>query len=503
MVGEGFGASRSWPRRRSSCWPRLRSPPQAAAEAGHRRPGRRDPAGLRLRRRDPRAALRRLHLRQRHRRPARHHRVRHHAAEATRHGLKVPVIMDASPYYSTSAAATSPSARPTSTATACSTSGRCSTTTTSCRAATRSSCSTWSAPTTPPAARRPTRPDNLSAKPAIDWLNGRATARNAAGQVVGRLAQRQDRHDRQVLRRHARHGDRGDRREGPDHDRADQRRSELLRLHPQQRRGHPWQQLRGLAGQHRHQPGPPGLLRAGPRRDGTTDGDETGDYTAFWNERSYVKKVRQGQRERLRVPRAQRRQRPPGPLQQVVVRPGREQRAAQAVALPEGHVDPFDSRRAVWVVTLHRWFDFWLQGVQTGSWTSRGSTSSAPPTSWETARRLAGPGTRGHRVFLQPRDDRRVAVSERGPPQAGAGAFQDNPTQSQNTMIASTRTWCSRTGWPSCPRRSPRRCTSPARRRAAAASADQTDTNLGAILVDYGTAERVSAPAPPARGSSP
>ncbi len=31
-----------------------------------------------------------------------------------------------------------------------------------------------------------------------------------------------------------------------------------------------------------------------------------------------------------------------------------------------GHVDPFDSRRAVWVATLHRWFDHWLLGVDNG-----------------------------------------------------------------------------------------------------------------------------------------
>ena len=34
--------------------------------------------------------------------------------------------------------------------------------------------------------------------------------------------------------------------------------------------------------------------------------------------------------------------------------------------LAAGHVDPFDFRRAVWVDTLHRWFDYWLQGVPNG-----------------------------------------------------------------------------------------------------------------------------------------
>ena len=37
-----------------------------------------------------------------------------------------------------------------------------------------------------------------------------------------------------------------------------------------------------------------------------------------------------------------------------------------APARRPGLVDPFDSRRAVWVDTLHRWFDHWLVGVDDG-----------------------------------------------------------------------------------------------------------------------------------------
>ena len=32
----------------------------------------------------------------------------------------------------------------------------------------------------------------------------------------------------------------------------------------------------------------------------------------------------------------------------------------------DGHVDPFDYRRSVWVTTLGAWFDYWLKGVQNG-----------------------------------------------------------------------------------------------------------------------------------------
>ena len=34
--------------------------------------------------------------------------------------------------------------------------------------------------------------------------------------------------------------------------------------------------------------------------------------------------------------------------------------------LRAGHTDPFDSRRALWVDTLHRWFDHWLLDVDNG-----------------------------------------------------------------------------------------------------------------------------------------
>ena len=62
--------------------------------------------------------------------------------------IKAPVIMDASPYYSTLGRGNEAELKADLTATACSTAGRSSTTTTSCRAGTRSSCSTWSARTT-------------------------------------------------------------------------------------------------------------------------------------------------------------------------------------------------------------------------------------------------------------------------------------------------------------------------------------------------------------------
>src|SRR3990170_4384838 len=136
--------------------------------------------------------------------------------------------------------------------------------------------------------------DNLSAKVAIDWLNGRATARNAAGEVVPAT----------------------------------------------------WDN------------GKAGMIG--------TDGDETGDYTDFWAERDYNPYVRDVQASVFVV----------HGVNDNNVKPDHFSKWWYGLAANDvprklwltqtGHVDPFDFRRAEWVATLHRWFDYWLQGVDNG-----------------------------------------------------------------------------------------------------------------------------------------
>ena len=127
---------------------------------------------------------------------------------ATAQGLKAPVIMDASPYYSTLGRGNESQLQGRRRRRRrCSTSGRCSTTTTSCRAATRSILRRHGRhqqlhrlpdrqrPTGQP--QRQGQVDRLAQRPGHRARNATAAGRH------GRLAQRQDRHDRQVLRRHA------------------------------------------------------------------------------------------------------------------------------------------------------------------------------------------------------------------------------------------------------------------------------------------------------------
>ena len=66
----------------------------------------------------------------------------------------------------------------------------------------------------------------------------------------------------------------------------------------------------------------------------------------------------------------------------------------------EGHIDPFDYRRDVWVDTLHRWFDYWLYGVQNGIMNEPRVTIERSTDVWENDLDWPLPGTSGANVFL-------------------------------------------------------------------------------------------------------
>ncbi|MBB5868911.1 X-Pro dipeptidyl-peptidase [Allocatelliglobosispora scoriae] len=89
-------------------------------------------------------------------------------------------------------------------------------------------------------------------------------------------------------------------------------------------------------------------------------------YTPFWAERDYVASAASVQASVLAV----------HGMNDLNVKPSNfglwwQQLVAHDVPRKlwlsqEGHVDPFDFRRSVWVDTLHRWFDQWLYGLDTG-----------------------------------------------------------------------------------------------------------------------------------------
>ena len=99
---------------------------------------------------------------------------------------------------------------------------------------------------------------------------------------------------------------------------------------------------------------------------GDNDDDDTGDYTAFWSERDYLKDAGKVKASVFMT----------HGLSDYNVQTNHFSQWWSALAknnVPrklwlglEDHVDPFEFRRDAWVDELHKWFDYWLQGLQNG-----------------------------------------------------------------------------------------------------------------------------------------
>jgi X-Pro dipeptidyl-peptidase len=224
-----------------------------------------------------------------------------------------------------------------------------------------------------------------------------------------------------------------------------------------------------------------------------TDGDEHGDYTPFWAERDYVPHADNVTASVFLV----------HGTNDENVRPDHWSKwwrelnhTRRKLWLTQtGHIDPFDFRRAVWVDTIHRWFDQELWGIHSG-------IRDQPAVTIE---RSAG-------VFADYSDwpdvgveEVEIRIEDTGPTTAGlltsrtkgqpgepvTQTFQDSPTQSQTAMQTNLETvTANRRVFLTPPLKKDIRI-SGTPFVSLSASADQTDTNVGALLVDWGLDTRV------------
>ncbi|MEU8318112.1 Xaa-Pro dipeptidyl-peptidase [Nonomuraea sp. NPDC048881] len=127
------------------------------------------------------------------------------------------------------------------------------------------------------------------------------------------------------------------------------------------------------------------------------DGDDTGNYNAFWNERDYLKGLL-GDASKVKASVFV-----VHTVNDLNVRPDNFSAWWQALAqrnVPRKiwvgqyqHVDPFDfeGRRDLWVDTLHRWFDHWLHGVRNGITNEPRADVQLGPAQWTTQRDWPAP----------------------------------------------------------------------------------------------------------------
>jgi X-Pro dipeptidyl-peptidase len=148
-----------------------------------------------------------------------------------------------------------------------------------------------------------------------------------------------------------------------------------------------------------------------------------------------------------------------------------------------GHVDPFDVRRPEWVDALHQWFDFWLQGLHNGADRGPRAAIETAPGVWRTQADWPATGTQPVSVRLSP-----GVLGGRG---SRAVVSYTDETLSESAAVANPSTQVAgRLAFLSGPLTAPLRVAgSPTLRLRV--KVNQPTTQLTARLVDYGTASRV------------
>jgi X-Pro dipeptidyl-peptidase len=147
-----------------------------------------------------------------------------------------------------------------------------------------------------------------------------------------------------------------------------------------------------------------------------------------------------------------------------------------------GHVDPFDFRRDTWIPTLHQWFDHWLYRIDNNVMRQPRADVESAPDQWATYRDW--PDRHAVPVPLRPATSGALGLT---PGAKGATAsFTDDPAQTESAMISD----------PGTPRGNRLVFTSPPLDRAVRLSGtpvvdlraklDRPGANLTAMLVDYG-----------------
>ncbi|MFJ9407822.1 Xaa-Pro dipeptidyl-peptidase [Streptomyces sp. NPDC101393] len=163
----------------------------------------------------------------------------------------------------------------------------------------------------------------------------------------------------------------------------------------------------------------------------------TGDWTGLWTERDYVPDAGRVRASVFMVHGMQDlnvRTQHAGQWWDALARHGVERKVWLSQT---GHVDPFDHRRAEWVATLHQWFDHYLMGYDNGIDRAPAADIERAPGTWSTDPRWPAPGTAA--TTLRPAKGSAPGVGALGTERAPQGAtetFTDDPKLGENDWAA-------------------------------------------------------------------
>jgi X-Pro dipeptidyl-peptidase len=219
---------------------------------------------------------------------------------------------------------------------------------------------------------------------------------------------------------------------------------------------------------------------------GANDGDETGDYSPFWDERNYLDDaanidssvflVHGIQEENVRADHFSK-----------FWRTLRELDIDRKLWISRtGHIEPFDYRRAAWVDTLHRWFDHWLHGIDNGIMREPAVDVETKVGVWEQHATWPIPGSTNVNLWLRSGDPGAGSLALAPGGRERTESFVDDPNQFEAAMIDSPdQPNPSRLAYLSQPLQQDLRV-SGTPRVTLSASSSLEEAYFGAILVEYG-----------------
>ncbi|MGW2111421.1 Xaa-Pro dipeptidyl-peptidase [Streptomyces sp. NPDC001948] len=215
----------------------------------------------------------------------------------------------------------------------------------------------------------------------------------------------------------------------------------------------------------------------------------TGDWTGLWTGRDYVKDARKVRASVFAV----------HGMQDLNVRTKHlgqwwdalaDQGVERKIWLSQtGHVDPFDFRRAAWVDTLHRWFDHYLLGYDNGIDREPMADIERHPDQWSTDRVWPPRTTRATTVRPGTGDAPGVGTLALKPARPGATeTFTDDPAHDETRWADDLdRTTSAKAGFRTAPLTTDLRL-SGSSAVTVTATPTTTTAHLSAVLVDLGPA---------------
>ncbi|MBG9546792.1 Xaa-Pro dipeptidyl-peptidase [Cytobacillus firmus] len=222
--------------------------------------------------------------------------------------------------------------------------------------------------------------------------------------------------------------------------------------------------------------------------------DPSGDYNEFWDERNYVKDVKNVKASVFAVHGLNDYNVKMNHLADWWTALAKEDVPRKLWLTQTGHVDPFDFRRAEWVDTLHRWFDYWLMDMENGIMDEPAVDIERGADHWETRASWPDQNAADVKIRLAPgENDQTNGTLTTGPVKGNfKQSFTDNPKQTEQQMVTNeTAVKSDRLAFLS-PRLKEDVRLSGIPEISLRAKVDKEDSNLTVLIVDYGTDTRIN-----------